>query len=321
MTDTIKAEGVTGQIEIVNGIVSITRKGLRATLSQGKKGELTIPAYRVAKIDYKKPSSLANGHIHFLLEGEKEDSHSILNCPLTVIFGRKQEGEFLEIAMLVNRLKDEKPAEPQNISNEIAENKEKTEVTRDARTAKRKYAIDDRSRLHEDANKSLDQNLSPEEKVKVIILGLWHSAIIGTEKRCFVYKRGLMGGVILGSKVISWDYLNLNGVQIETGPLSGFVSLQGPGIISKDMSYWSTGNASPSQAPFAIAIDKELYEQAREGVAVLRMLISSVQQARSSTSLPTSIPDEIRKLAKLRDEGILTADEFETKKKELLSRM
>jgi hypothetical protein len=187
--------------------------------------------------------------------------------------------------------------------------------------AKRKYAIDDRSQLHQDANKSLDQNLSPEEKIKVIILGLWDSAIIGTEKRCFVYKRGLMGGVILGSKLISWDYLNLSGVQIETGPMSGFVSLQGPGITSKDMSYWATGNADPNRSPFAIAINKELYEQAREGVAILRTLISNVQQARSSTSPPESIPDKIRKLAELRDEGILTADEFETKKKELLAKM
>lgn len=190
-----------------------------------------------------------------------------------------------------------------------------------ARLAKRKYAIDDRSQLHADANKSLDQNLSPDEKVKVIILGLWHSAIIGTEKRCFIYKRGLMGGVILGSKLISWDYLNLNGVQIETGPMTGFVSLQGPGITSKDMSYWTTGSGDPARAPSAISINKELYEQAREGVAVLRTLISSVQQARSGASLPNSIPDEIRKLAKLHDEGILTADEFETKKKELLAKM
>jgi hypothetical protein len=190
-----------------------------------------------------------------------------------------------------------------------------------ARLAKRKYAIDDRSQLHKDANKSLDQNLSPGEKVKVIILGLWNSAIIGTEKRCFIYKRGLMGGVMFGSKLTSWDYLNLNGVQIETGPINGFVSLQGPGITSKDMTYWSTGDASPSQSPFAIAINKELYEQAREGVAILRTLISNVQQARSSVSLPESIPDKIRKLAELRDQGILTADEFETKKKELLAKM
>lgn len=107
MTDALKAEGMTGQIEVSNGIISITRKGWRATLSQGKKGELIIPVKRVTKVNYKKASFLTNGHIHFLLEGETEDSHGILNCPLTVIFSRKQEGEFGKIAELVSKLKDE----------------------------------------------------------------------------------------------------------------------------------------------------------------------------------------------------------------------
>ena len=108
MTDILKAEGITGQIEVFNGVISITRKGLRAALSQGKKGELSIPFERVTKVDYKKAGILTNGHIHFLLEGETEDSHSILNCPMTVIFSRKQEGEFGKIAEFVTKLKDEK---------------------------------------------------------------------------------------------------------------------------------------------------------------------------------------------------------------------
>ena len=52
------------------------------------------------------------------------------------------------------------------------------------------YAINDRNRLHKDANKQLDQNLLPNEQIEVIIKGLWDSAIIGTKTRCFVYKRG-----------------------------------------------------------------------------------------------------------------------------------
>ena len=107
MADILKAEGITGQIEVSEGVISITRKGLRATLSQGKKGELTIPVNHVTKVDYKKASFLTNGHIHFLLEEEKEGSHGILNCPMTVIFNRKQEAEFGNIAEMVTKLKDE----------------------------------------------------------------------------------------------------------------------------------------------------------------------------------------------------------------------
>jgi hypothetical protein len=178
-----------------------------------------------------------------------------------------------------------------------------------------------RNKLHQDANKQLDKNLATNEKIKVIILGLWESAIIGTETRAFVYKRGLMGGAIFGSKLTSWDYLNLSGVQIETGPLTGVVSLQGPGIQSTDVSYYDTSKNSPSSSPHALSINRDLFEQARDGVAALRTLISSFQKAKFGGSSNTDIPDQIRKLAELREQGILTPEEFEQKKKDLLSRM
>jgi len=104
-TDTTKAKGITGQIEVSNGVINITREGLRAKLSQVKMGERAIPVNHVIQVDYKKTSFLTNGHIHFLLKGER--SHSILNCPMTVMFNRKQEAEFERIAELVNKLKDE----------------------------------------------------------------------------------------------------------------------------------------------------------------------------------------------------------------------
>ncbi len=43
--------------------------------------------------------------------------------------------------------------------------------------AKPQYAIDDRNKLHKDANIYLDRNLLHDEKVKVIIQGLSDSAI------------------------------------------------------------------------------------------------------------------------------------------------
>jgi hypothetical protein len=41
----------------------------------------------------------------------------------------------------------------------------------------------------------------------------------------------------------------------------------------------------------------------------------------SETKTTESIPDQIKKLAELRDAGILSGEEFESKKKELLARL
>ena len=148
--------------------------------------------------------------------------------------------------------------------------------------AKPEYAIDDRNKLHKDAIISLDRNLLFDEKVKVIIQGLSDSAIIGTDIRCFVYKRGEMGGVGFGGKLIPWDYAKLSGVQLETGSQSGAVSLQGPGTTSEDMSYWNTHKDGPASSPYQISLTMALFEQAREGVAVLRKLMSNAKQPQKS---------------------------------------
>jgi hypothetical protein len=146
--------------------------------------------------------------------------------------------------------------------------------------AELQYAIDDRNQLNKDANRSLDKNLSSSEKVKVIIQGLSDSAIIGTDTRCFVFKIGQVGGSSFGSKLIPWYYADLNGVQLETGVHSGVVSLQGPGTTSKNMSYWNDRKDSPAASPYELSITPELYEQAREGVTILRTLIAKAQQSK-----------------------------------------
>ena len=156
--------------------------------------------------------------------------------------------------------------------------------------AKPRYTIDDRNKLHKDANISLDRNLLNGEKVKVIIQGLSDSAIIGTDARCFVYKRGEMGGAAFGGKLISWDYANLNGVQLETGSHSGVVSLRGPGTTSEDMSYWNTHKDGPAASPYELSLTEELYEQAREGVAILRRLMYNSQQSKSIKNPLLNIP-------------------------------
>lgn len=101
-----------------------------------------------------------------------------------------------------------------------------------------KWGPEDRSQLSGAANHELDQNLLPGEGVKVIIRGVGGSAMIGTDRRVFVFKKGFMAGSMFGSKVSSFDYRNLTGVHLESGWATGVLALQGPGIGSADLSYW-----------------------------------------------------------------------------------
>ena len=184
------------------------------------------------------------------------------------------------------------------------------------------WTITDRDQLHKKANEQLDQNLVPGEEVKVIIRGPQNSALIGTDRRAFVFKKGIFSGAGFGSKLASWEYKHLTGVQLETGMLTGAMSLQGPGIESGDQSYWNTGKNDPWKQPHALGLNRKHFDQAKEGVAILRQLIADAQQPVTATaSAQPDIADQIQKLAQLKEAGVLTTEEFETKKSDLLARM
>jgi Short C-terminal domain len=186
----------------------------------------------------------------------------------------------------------------------------------------------DRTRLHRKANEHLDANLADGESVEVVIMGPSSQAIIGTDRRVFVYKKGFMAGATFGAEMTSWSYRNLLGVQIHTGMRSGAVVLQGPGQSGTRTSYWRGGDSDPWKAPNAIPLTRP-FERATEGVARLRQLIDAAHRQVAPTAYdagpPATAGDDpialLLRLGELRDGGVLTTEEFEAKKAEILSRI
>jgi len=187
-------------------------------------------------------------------------------------------------------------------------------------------SLADRSKLHRKANEALDQNLTPGESVEVVILGPSNQAIIGTNRRVFVYKKGFMAGASFGSEITSWDYRNLNGIQIHTGMMSGAIVIQAPGQSGTRTSYWSNTDSDPYKAPNAIPINRP-WEPAQRGVARLRQLIDAALRLAPdpvsySTRQGVGDPiEQLKQLGELRDAGIVTPQEFEQKKAEMLRRL
>lgn len=167
------------------------------------------------------------------------------------------------------------------------------------------WAVDDCAQLHKDANAALDANLAPGETVTVTIRGIQNSAFIGTDRRLFVFKKSLWD-----KKLMTWDYSGISGVEYhDKGPLMpAYVRLNAVGADGK----MAHGSDNALQIYFA---DKSA---ASAGVAELRRAISAHQKPMFGSAQVTDVADQIRKLADLRDAGILTEDEFQTKKRTLL---
>jgi hypothetical protein len=69
------------------------------------------------------------------------------------------------------------------------------------------------------------------------------------------------------------------------------------------------------------AVQNEIYQQMEANQIKAADRISGGINRAHGAAESESIPDQIAKLSALRDQGVLTEDEFQTKKQELLGRM
>lgn len=185
----------------------------------------------------------------------------------------------------------------------------------------------DISKLHPKAQQALKQSLAPDETVKAYVIGGGKkAALIATDRRAFVFKTGLSAGATFGQKFASFDYRNISGVQLHLGMVSGSIVLDIAGAAPVGSSYWGNGNNDPWKAQNAIPVTKS--KDLEAVVALIRRLIMDYHARMNAPAAPApapsveqDIPAQIEKLGELRDRGLLTPEEFDAKKAELLARL
>ena len=121
------------------------------------------------------------------------------------------------------------------------------------------------------------------------------------------------GGALGGKKI---DIKNLTSVQFRepAGFTVGFIQFAYPGSIE---SKGGVGNMINDEN--SIPIQPSMVEQAREIVEFIEKKKEEINASQSSTIIQqTSAADELKKFKELLDSGIITQDEFDAKKKQLL---
>jgi hypothetical protein len=183
------------------------------------------------------------------------------------------------------------------------------------------------AKLPQKTRAAIDASLAEGETVEVVIRGVFSCVIVGTDRRAFLFKHGLPAGATFGHKLASFDYLNISGVEVHGGLQSGAVILHVPGAISTGTSYWGHGKNDPWKAYNAIPILRP-YQPIEEAASKLRDLISKHQNKVPSTGAKekdgaesTDVLGALKQLGELHESGVLTTEEFEAKKAELLKRL
>ena len=173
--------------------------------------------------------------------------------------------------------------------------------------------LDDRGQLSGRLNKLVDEHVLPGEQIRVIVRGASDTAMVCTDARLISMNRDVSWGWVANTKVVAFDLKDLTGVLFEDGIVTGAFSVQGVGIIP---------TRDPGD-PHRLVLYRGQYEQARRATIKIRELIAEAKAAIApEASSPAADPVEsIRRLGELLDAGLITPEQFDHKRAELLSRL
>jgi hypothetical protein len=167
----------------------------------------------------------------------------------------------------------------------------------------------------------LEANLSDDEPVFVFMEGVWGQSIVATDRRVLIIKTGLQaGGAGFGKKCKTFPYEHVTSIDCNKGIAMGRLQVTAGGTTENRTGFFSGARSAENVVSFR-ATQYHKFQVATNRVRKL------LEDRRTKLAKPVitqqteSIPDQIKKLSELKEAGILTAEEFETKKKELLKRL
>ena len=160
------------------------------------------------------------------------------------------------------------------------------------------------------------------ENLKVALKGAFKEYLFADENEVYIYKNGFMTGHLFGSSVYKLPYKNISSVNINYHLLTGYFEVSAGGVQNQPTSYWNHDDKSdPSKMPNAISLagqdQAKIFRVAADEINKMISESDSKSNVQVSQST-TSAVDEIKKYKALLDDGVITKDEFNAKKKQLL---
>lgn len=145
---------------------------------------------------------------------------------------------------------------------------------------------------------------SGEEPI-VAVMGAYETKILG--------KDSVRNGVFVATnkRLVFYGPKMFGGYEMEVFPYSNISSIEmGKGLMGHSITFFASGNKATMK-----------WINQGDVQAFIQEVKSRIGKRSDTSSTTLDIPDQIKKLAELKSAGILSDDEFETKKKELLSKM
>lgn len=175
--------------------------------------------------------------------------------------------------------------------------------------------------ISEKLERALNLALASNEQVVVKLRGVYKEALVCTDLRVLILKAGWMTGQLFGTGMFHCPYPNVAGAEVNFHLFTGYFKLYAGGMQNTKKSFWN-----PSQAMSAVKAPNCVTIGGHDRADKFRMACSFIMHMASGDAGAgiQSGGDSIRtleRLAKLRDAGVITTPEFESKKAQILSRL
>ena len=168
------------------------------------------------------------------------------------------------------------------------------------------------------SRKILNENLADGEPVHVFMEGVRGQSVGATDRRLMIIKTGFSaGGTGFGKKCKTFPYEHITSIDCSKGLTMGRLQVTVAGSTEVKGGYFTGAFQAENVVNFPVT----QYSKFQTATSKIRELIEARKSSALRPAAPESIPDQIKKLAELKDAGILTSEEFESKKSELLRRM
>lgn len=174
--------------------------------------------------------------------------------------------------------------------------------------------------LHRKARSPLEAALNPGEQVLAWIHGISHQAMALTSERVIVVKPGFMAGNAFGANVSSYPLRQITSVELVRKIGTSWLVVRAAGV-SDAMPTLQSNRSDGYKLPNVIPLGNVDVAQrfAQSVTASLNSIHTPPAPAQPREDMPlASVADELSKLAALRDQGVLTAEEFAAQKAKLL---
>lgn len=175
--------------------------------------------------------------------------------------------------------------------------------------------------IPEKLERTLATSLHRNERVFVKLRGVYKEALACTDTRVIILKAGWMTGQLFGTDIFQCPYQNVAGAQVNFHLVTGYFEVSAGGMQNTKKSFWNTDNGvSAAKAPNCVSISGRVRaDKFRQACAFIMHMASGSASAEiqpNGDSINT-----LEQLAKLRDTGVISVADFESKKAHILSRL